>query len=86
MSAQEAPQQFTECCGAAWDGPCKPGCINAREDMCRDCGQAHTEPGGCVPTCDLCGEPQEWGRMFGYEPDWNGETGNHITCEVTPMT
>ena len=30
------------------------------------------------PTCDICGEPQ--GEDDG-ESDWNGETGNHLTCE-----
>lgn len=29
------------------------------------------------PRCDLCGEPDGPG-----EPDWNGETGNHKSCEV----
>lgn len=28
------------------------------------------------PTCDLCGKQDGPG-----EPDWNGETGNHVTCE-----
>jgi hypothetical protein len=31
---------------------------------------------GIVPTCDLCGGPQ---RVEG--DDWNGETGNHHSCE-----
>jgi hypothetical protein len=40
------------------------------------------------PTCDICGRhmedsPNIWrdsdGRMI--ETDWNGETGNHKTCE-----
>lgn len=36
-----------------------------------------------TPRCDLCGEPDlqqangEW-----LAPDWNGETGNHLTCEA----
>jgi len=31
---------------------------------------------GIVPTCDLCDGPQ---RVEG--DDWNGETGNHFSCE-----
>ena len=30
-----------------------------------------------VPTCDICGQPDGPG-----EPDWNGETGNHASCEA----
>lgn len=29
-----------------------------------------------VPVCDICDEPEGEG-----EADWNGETGNHETCE-----
>ena len=32
-----------------------------------------------VPTCDLCGEPWEDG---GEGEDWNGDTGNHVSCEA----
>ena len=32
-----------------------------------------------TPTCDLCGEQWEDG---GEGEDWNGETGNHFTCEA----
>lgn len=32
------------------------------------------------PRCDLCGEPEDHEiGFFGY--DWNGETGNHLSCE-----
>lgn len=31
---------------------------------------------GIIPTCDLCDGPQ---RVEG--DDWNGETGNHRSCE-----
>jgi hypothetical protein len=31
-----------------------------------------------VPTCDICGEQWEDG---GEGEDWNGETGNHLSCE-----
>lgn len=31
---------------------------------------------GIIPTCDICGGPQ---RTEG--DDWNGDTGNHISCE-----
>lgn len=30
---EPAPQPLTECCGAAWDGPCKPGCVNATDEF-----------------------------------------------------
>lgn len=29
------------------------------------------------PKCDLCGQPEGEG-----EADWNGETGNHESCEI----
>ena len=32
------------------------------------------------PTCDICDEPMSE-SLDGVETDWNGETGNHITCE-----
>jgi len=33
-----------------------------------------------TPRCDLCGKPEdhEPGRLY----DWNGETGNHLSCET----
>lgn len=34
--------------------------------------------GEILPTCDICNEPWEDG---GEGEDWNGETGNHISCE-----
>lgn len=30
-----------------------------------------------TPTCDICGRPDGAGV-----PDWNGETGNHLSCEI----
>jgi hypothetical protein len=36
------------------------------------------------PTCDICGEPDLVGEAddgHWLTPNWNGETGNHITCE-----
>ena len=32
------------------------------------------------PTCDLCGEPEDHEPGM-IEYDWNGETGNHQSCE-----
>lgn len=32
-----------------------------------------------TPTCDICGEEWEDG---GEGEDWNGETGNHHSCEA----
>lgn len=29
------------------------------------------------PRCDICGELQ----LQDEDPDWNGETGNHLSCE-----
>lgn len=29
-----------------------------------------------VVTCDICGKPQ-----WTVGDDWNGETGNHLSCE-----
>ncbi len=31
---------------------------------------------GIVPTCDLCDGPQ-----YVEGDDWNGDTGNHFSCE-----
>lgn len=31
-----------------------------------------------VPTCDICERPQ-----YTEGDDWNGETGNHHSCELT---
>lgn len=31
-----------------------------------------------TPTCDICGEEWEQG---GEGEDWNGDTGNHVSCE-----
>lgn len=36
------------------------------------------EGGDPVLTCDICGK-HEWSGDL--TPDWNGETGNHISCE-----
>lgn len=33
-----------------------------------------------TPICDICNEPWEDG---GEGEDWNGETGNHKSCEAT---
>jgi hypothetical protein len=46
-----------------------------------DWGENHPDEfvlneGGAIPRCDLCGYPQ-W--VIGE--DWNGETGNHHSCE-----
>lgn len=37
--------------------------------------------GEVTPRCDICGQPDGPG-----EPDWNGETGNHRSCEVVPLS
>jgi len=34
-------------------------------------------PEEITPTCDICGKPDGAGV-----PDWNGETGNHASCET----
>lgn len=34
------------------------------------------DEGGAIPTCDLCHKPQ-----LRVGDDWNGETGNHRSCE-----
>jgi len=41
--------------------------------------QMYFDPPSPVPTCDICDEPEsfEWGE----EDDWNGEMGNHLSCE-----
>ncbi len=47
---------------------CTEGCT------CNGC--THNDEEEVVPTCDICGDTDHEG-----EADWNGETGNHITCE-----
>jgi len=32
------------------------------------------------PKCDICTEPMD-DAMDGSENDWNGDTGNHLSCE-----
>ena len=43
------------------------------------------DPRGCraevEPTCDICGRHMEDSRAGFADADWNGETGNHETCE-----
>ena len=35
------------------------------------------------PRCDLCGRDQDDSpNTFSHEVDWNGETGNHTSCEI----
>lgn len=34
-----------------------------------------------IPTCDICGEPEDQDPTNGNEYNWNGETGNHQSCE-----
>lgn len=35
------------------------------------------------PRCDICGRPQnDSPNTLSYEADWNGETGNHTSCEI----
>lgn len=36
---------------------------------------------GIIPTCDLCDGPQ-----FTEGDDWNGETGNHHSCEERTLS
>lgn len=39
------------------------------------------------PRCDICGEPDLVGEAkdgHWLTPDWNGETGNHLSCERDP--
>lgn len=52
-------------------------------------GGTDVEPG--TPTCDICGQAEgnspNMARSNGeqFEADWNGETGNHVTCETDPL-
>lgn len=34
-----------------------------------------------TPTCDICDEPEDQDPTNGREYNWNGETGNHQSCE-----
>jgi hypothetical protein len=34
-----------------------------------------------TPRCDICDQPEDHTPGF-IENNWNGETGNHISCEV----
>jgi hypothetical protein len=46
---------------------------------CSECGTASEIVSVCGvnPRCDICGKTQQ------PEDDWNGETGNHLSCERT---
>lgn len=33
------------------------------------------------PICDICGEFEDQDPTNGREYNWNGETGNHLSCE-----
>lgn len=35
------------------------------------------------PICDICGEFEDQDPTNGREYNWNGETGNHLSCERT---
>lgn len=37
-----------------------------------------------TPTCDICGRPENCSRedCHIHAGDWNGETGNHLSCEA----
>lgn len=40
------------------------------------------------PRCDICGEPDLVGEAedgHWLTPNWNGETGNHETCEASSV-
>ena len=51
---------------------------------CTECGEPLTVEGngdGIEPQhvfCDYCGEAEHPADLT---PDWNGETGNHLSCE-----
>jgi hypothetical protein len=34
------------------------------------------------PRCDICGQPEDQDPTNGREYNWNGETGNHLSCEA----
>lgn len=50
----------------------------------REIRRAHVEiladEAEAIPTCDICGDPEDQ-RIGPFENDWNGETGNHKSCE-----
>jgi hypothetical protein len=67
-----------ECCGASavyTQGLC-PWCIEACEG-----GKPHVEPEGTLH-CDHCTVVESADDLT---PDWNGETGNHRSCEARIM-
>lgn len=37
------------------------------------------------PRCDICDEPEDNENGFVVN-DWNGETGNHLSCESNTLT
>jgi hypothetical protein len=41
-----------------------------------------------TPRCDICNRaeddsPNVLPKMREFDADWNGETGNHVSCEAT---
>ncbi len=44
-------------------------------------GHMYPSMAEATPTCDICGQPEDQDPTNGREYDWNGETGNHASCE-----
>lgn len=69
--------RFSADCGPCdWHGPLRASNLTALADWDQHAAKPDHEAN---PTCDHCGEPWEEG---GEGEDWNGETGNHRSCEV----
>lgn len=60
-----------------WDKVLGPA-VDRLEEMLSEYGLV------MVPKCDICGRKQgdsPWSSAADQPGDWNGETGNHRTCE-----
>lgn len=52
---------------------------------CDECEPLYPHTTDTEPRCDLCGEGAECSRgpaCTAHGGDWNGETGNHRSCEL----
>lgn len=64
---------------AAYRDARRVGMLDPLESL-RKAGWTITPP-EAPPTCDLCGQPEDQDPTNGREYDWNGDTGNHQSCE-----
>lgn len=68
---------------SAYEAVTEPTTVDGRPLSAVGCGrhEVFVTDDGIIPTCDLCSGPQ-----YVEGDDWNGETGNHYSCERAAVT